>query len=74
MKEFLNLNYLIIDCFKLEKHPTHFNLKDVLYVRKHLKPKKTILTNLNYDLDYNYLLSKLPKDVKPAYDGLSLNL
>jgi len=74
MKELLNLKYLIIDCFRLEKHPTHFNLNDVLYVRDHLKPQKTILTNLHHDLDYNYLLRKLPKDVKPAYDGLSLNL
>ena len=74
MKELLNLKYLIIDCFRLQKHPTHFNLEDVLYIREHLKPQKTILTNLHHDLDYNFLLRKLPKDVKPAYDGLSLNL
>ena len=73
-KELVNLKHLIIDCLKIDKHPSHFNLEDVLYVRKHLKPQKTILTNLHYDLDYNYLLKKLPKDVTPAYDGLKLNL
>ena len=52
----------------------YFNLKEVLYVCKHLKPQKTILTNLHHDLDYNYLLKKVPKDVMPAYDGLKLNL
>jgi len=35
---------------------------------------KTILTNLHYDLDYNYLLKNLPKNILPAYDGLKLNL
>ena len=74
MKELINLKYLIIDCLKLDRHPSHFNLKEVLYVRKHLKPQKTILTNLHHDLDYNYLLKKVPKDVMPAYDGLKLNL
>ena len=33
-----------------------------------------ILTNLHSDLDYNELLRKLPKNIKPAYDGLILNI
>ena len=69
-----NLNYLIIDCLKIEKHPSHFNLEDALYIHKSLKPKKTYLTNLHYELDYNSLLKKLPKNVLPAYDGLSLKI
>ena len=69
-----NLNYLILDCLKIDKHPTHFNLDQALYVSNQLKPKKTILTNLHYDLDYDFLISKLPKNVLPAYDGLKINL
>jgi len=65
---------LIIDCLKFIKHPTHFNLEEALFVHNKLKPKKTILTNLHYDIDYNFLLRKLPKNVLPAYDGLSINL
>ena len=68
------MRYLIIDCLKLETHPSHFNLDEALYVHKQLRPKKTILTNLHHDLDYNKLLKKLPKGVVPAYDGLKLNL
>jgi len=74
MKELQNLKYLIIDCLKFKKHPSHFNLKESLYVHQCLKPKKTILTNLHYDLDYNSLLRKLPLNVVPAYDGLTINL
>jgi len=69
-----NLNYLILDCLKFDKHPSHFNIDDALYVIKHLNPKKAILTNLHYDLDYDFLISKLPKNVLPAYDGLEINL
>ena len=74
INELKNLKYLIIDCLKLKKHPSHFNLSESLYVHQNLKPKKTILTNLHYDLDYDYLLKKLPKDVVPAYDGLKISL
>ena len=74
IKELKNLKYLIIDCLKFKKHPTHFNLRESLYVHQKLKPKKTILTNLHYDLDYNFLLKKLPRDVIPAYDGLKISL
>lgn len=72
--ELKNLNYLIIDCLKFTSHPSHFNLDESLYIHNQLKPKKTILTNLHSDLDYNKLLKKLPKNVVPAYDSMTLNL
>ena len=74
IKELQNLKYLIIDCLKFKKHPSHFNLKESLFVHNRLKPKKTILTNLHHDLDYGFLLRNLPENVLPAYDGLTLNL
>ena len=73
-KELKNLTYLILDCLYFKKHPSHFNLKEALFIHSQLKPKKTILTNLHYDMDYNYLLKILPNNVIPAHDGLSLNL
>ena len=73
-KELKNLNYLIIDCLKIDKTSAHFNLDQSLSVHRSLKPKKTFLTNLHCDLDYDFLLRRLPKDILPAYDGLKLNL
>jgi len=73
-KKFKNLNYLIIDCLRTEKNFAHFNLENCLSIHRKLKPKKTFLTNLSNQLDYNYLLKNLPKNIFPAYDGLKLNL
>jgi phosphoribosyl 1,2-cyclic phosphate phosphodiesterase len=67
-----NLNYLIIDCLKFKNHPSHFNLEQALFVHYKLKPKKTILTNLHHDIDYNFLKSKLPRNVLPAFDNLQI--
>jgi phosphoribosyl 1,2-cyclic phosphate phosphodiesterase len=74
LKHFRNLKYFIVDCLRIKEHPAHYNLNEVLNLIKIIKPKKTILTNLHTDLDYNYLLKILPNNVIPAHDGLSLNL
>ena len=71
---FYNLQYFVVDCLRISPHPSHFHLKEVLNLIAKIKPKKTILTNLHSDLDYNYLLKILPKNVKPAYDGLSFHI
>ena len=72
-KNLYNLEYLIIDCLKMDKHPSHFNYHDALKLIKIVKPRKTILTNLHTDLDYDYLKKKLPSNILPAYDGLNFN-
>lgn len=72
LKYFKNLKYLIVDCLRYNEHPAHFNLKQVLNLSDSLKPKKTILTNLHTDLDYKILTKKLPKNITPAYDGMTL--
>ena len=73
LKKLVNLDYLIIDCLRKDKHPSHFNYDDAINLTKLIKPKKTILTNLHVDLDYFVLKKKLPKNIIPAYDGLSFN-
>ena len=74
IKSFMNLKYLVIDCLRYDEHPSHFNLKEILNLVKVIKPKNTILTNLHTDLDYEQLKKKLPKNIVPGYDGLTINL
>ncbi len=71
INEFKKLKFLVIDCLKIEPHPSHFNLEEVLNLISIVKPKKAILTNLHGDLDYKNLLRVLPNNVEPAYDGMS---
>ena len=72
-KKLMNLDFLVIDCLRENKHPSHFNYDDAINFVKLVKPKKTILTNLHIDLDYFTLKKKLPKNIIPAFDGLSFN-
>ncbi len=73
-RHFKNIKYLIIDCLWYNYHPSHFNLETCLLMIKKFKPKKAILTNLSPVLDYNQLKKKLPKNITPAYDGLTVKL
>ena len=72
-RKLMNLDFLIIDCLRVDKHPSHFNYEDSMNFIRIVKPKKTILTNLHVDLDYFNLKKKLPKNIIPAFDGLTFN-
>jgi phosphoribosyl 1,2-cyclic phosphate phosphodiesterase len=72
-KDLKNLDLLIIDCLRKKKHPSHFNYEEALRMSSLLKAKKTIFTNLHTDLDYGELKKELPKNILPAYDGLTIN-
>ena len=73
IKYLKNLEILIIDCLRRSKHPSHFNYDEAIDISQQLRPKKTILTNLHVDLDYYELKKKLPRNIIPAYDGLTFN-
>ena len=73
-KKLKKLDFLIVDCLWYRNHSAHFNLDQVLEITKILSPKKTILTNMHSDLDYNQLLKILPNNIIPGYDGLTLKL
>tara|TARA_B100001123_G_C15316642_1_gene1026345 strand:- start:2274 stop:3047 length:774 start_codon:yes stop_codon:yes gene_type:complete len=65
------IKYFVLDCLRYDQHPSHFNLDGVLNLIDIIKPKKTILTNMNSDIDYLQIKKMLPKNIIPAYDGMS---
>ncbi len=66
------LDLLIIDCLRFKPHKTHAHLDKVLIWIDELKPKKSVLTHMNYDVDYDHINSLLPSNCEAAFDGLIL--
>ena len=67
LKKLKNIDYLIIDClWDRDFTYSHLNLDKVLNLVKLIKPKKTILTNMSTDLDFDKLKMKLPKNILPG--------
>jgi len=74
LRLFKKLNYFIIDCLRYKEHYSHYNLNKILELVKIIKPKKTILTNMNNELDYKVLKKNLPNNIVPGFDGMTINL
>lgn len=66
----------IIDAgaYHKESVSTHANLKRVFKWVERLKPKMTYLTVLTTHMDYKTLCDELPPHIRPAYDGMEIDL
>ena len=67
-----NLDVWIVDALRYSSHPSHFNVKQAIAWAQKLKPKRTILTHMTSDLDYETLKRELPEGIEPAYDGMAV--
>ena len=70
MKLLEGLDTLVIDCLRYKSHPAHMGVNDVLEVVSALKPKRTLLTHMSHEFDFDHLSRELPPGVEPAYDGM----
>ncbi|MCI0465969.1 MAG: MBL fold metallo-hydrolase [Beijerinckiaceae bacterium] len=66
------LELWIVDALRYTPHPSHFCLRETLDWVAKLQPRRAILTNLHYDLDFATLEGELPPNVEPAFDGMSI--
>ena len=55
-------------------HPTHFTIDEAVAVAAEVGAQQTYLTHLTHRVTHAELLSRLPAHVRPAYDGLELEL
>lgn len=69
-----NLEVLLLDCLRMEKHYSHINFEQSLAYASHIGAKMTYLIHMTHDLEFNDLASRLPEHIRPAYDGLQIKL
>lgn len=55
-------------------HPTHFNIEEAVAVARELGAERTYLTHLTHRVRHAELAEALPPEVRPAYDGLVVEL
>ncbi|MEP3265706.1 MAG: MBL fold metallo-hydrolase [Hyphomicrobiales bacterium] len=64
------LDTWVVDALRYTAHPSHFSLSEALEAGERVNAKRTILTHMHIDLDYQTLKDELPQGFEPAYDGL----
>ena len=55
-------------------HPTHFNVEEAIAAANRVGAPRTYLTHLTHRLSHTELLERLPQHVRPAYDGLTVQI
>ncbi|MBV1867317.1 MAG: MBL fold metallo-hydrolase [Marinosulfonomonas sp.] len=66
------LDCWVLDALRYTPHPTHFHLEQALEWIETIAPKRAVLTNLHFDLDYETLARETPDNIVPAYDGMTI--
>lgn len=57
-----------------ENNPVHASISQISHWVDRLKPEMTYLSVLSPSMDYNDLCARLPPNIRPAYDGLELEV
>lgn len=70
-----DMDVLVINALRLEKHFSHFSLAEALEVIEILKPRKAYLTHMSHEMGfYDRVSRSLPENVFLAYDGLTVEI
>lgn len=64
----------MVDCFQRQPHNAHGWVEQVLSWGQQVGAKRTILTHMGYDLDWKWLIKRLPEGFEPAYDGMVIEI
>lgn len=70
-----DMDVLVINALRQEKHFSHFSLAEALEVIAFLKPRKAYLTHMSHEMGfYDRVSRSLPENVFLAYDGLTIEI
>lgn len=64
----------VVTALRREPHPTHAHLDKSLEWIERVNPKRAFLTHMTWEMDYETLCDELPAHIRPAHDGLVIEL
>lgn len=68
------LEILFLDCLRPKPHSTHFHIELSLEYAHRIGAKKTVLTHMGFEIEYESFRKSLPRGIVPAYDGMKLRV
>jgi phosphoribosyl 1,2-cyclic phosphate phosphodiesterase len=74
MSRLAGLDVLILGALRWKRHTTHFSVQEAIDVAQSLGARRTLLTHVSHELDYDQTSSLLPQGIELAYDGLRIPL
>lgn len=69
------VKYLVVNALRREAHISHFTLSEAVGLIEELSPRMGYLTHISHQMGCTAdLLNELPAGIRPAYDGLVLEV
>ena len=68
------LDTWLVGCFQREPHWAHAHVAKVIEWVARLRPRRTVVTHMGNDLDWNWLVANLPAGIEAAFDGMVLEV
>ena len=65
---------LVVNALFRTDHPSHLSLPEAVAVAREIGAERTYLTHLTHDNFHADLEAELPRDIQPAFDGLTIRL
>lgn len=69
-----DLDLLVLDALRFRPHESHFSVAEAITVAQEINARRTLLTHLSHDVDYEKHHKGLPEGIEFAYDGLTIHL
>ena len=74
-EKLFGVKYLVVNALRREAHISHFTLSEAVGLIEGLSPRMGYLTHISHQMGANADLEKeLPSRIRPAYDGLVLEV
>jgi len=66
-----DIDLLVLDMLREQEHSTHLNWNEAQAIIARLRPRRTVLTHMGYEVHYRDWQTRLPAGVEMAYDGFT---
>lgn len=74
-EKLIGVKYLVVNALRRETHISHFTLAQAVSLINDLGPRKAYLTHISHQMGPSEeLIRELPAHIRPAYDGLVLEV
>ncbi len=74
-EKLFGVKYLVVNALRRETHISHFTLSEAVRLIEELSPRMGYLTHISHQMGaYADLEKELPPHIRPAYDGLVLEV
>ena len=71
----IGVKYLVVNALRRVPHISHFTLSEAISLIRDISPKMGFLTHISHQMGISWdLVRELPPNIRPAYDGLLLEV